>query len=120
MLINSTMQNPDLQLASYDFDLPTELIADRPIEGRHNSKLLVYRVSENKVEHRFYYELPEILSSEHLLVFNQSKVFPCRLVGQKPTGGKCEVFIGHAVQVSPKLKNLQFCLFICPVPIEAL
>ncbi len=97
MLINSPMQkieqNPDLQLASYDFDLPSELIAERPIVGRHNSKLLVYRASEDKVEHRHYYDLPEILSQEHLLVFNQSKVFPCRLIGQKETGGKCEVFI---------------------------
>lgn len=97
MLINSPMQkieqNTDLQLASYDFDLPQDLIAERPIPGRHNSKLLVYRASENKVEHRYYYELPEILSTEHLLVFNQSKVFPCRLIGQKETGGKCEVFI---------------------------
>lgn len=93
MLINSTMQNPDLQLASYDFDLPAELIAERPIEGRHNSKLLVYYASENRVEHKHYYDLPDILSSEHMLVFNQSKVFPCRLIGQKESGGKCEVFI---------------------------
>ena len=87
------MQNPDLQLASYDFELPQKLIASRPIKGRHNSKLLVYRASTNEVEHRHYYDLPEILNSENLLVFNQSKVFPCRLLGNKPTGGAVEVFI---------------------------
>lgn len=93
MLINHTMQNPDLLLASYDFDLPKELIAERPIPGRHNSKLLVYYAQENRIEHKKYTDLPEILSPENLLVFNQSKVFPCRLLGNKPTGGKCEVFI---------------------------
>ena len=93
MLLIPTMQNIDLQLESYDFDLPHELIADRPVEGRQNSKLLVYKAKSNTVEHKHYYDLPNILSSDHLLVLNQSKVFPCRLYGEKPTGGKAEVFI---------------------------
>ena len=93
MLLICTMQNPDLLLATYDFDLPKELIAERPIPGRHNSKLLVYFAQEDRVEHKNYTDLPQILSSENLLVFNQSKVFPCRLLGNKTTGGKCEVFI---------------------------
>ncbi len=93
MLVITTMQNLDLLLASYDFDLPSELIADRPVEGRQNSKLLVYHAKSNRIEHKHYYDLPQVLSNDHLLVLNKSKVFPCRLVGQKPTGGKCEVFI---------------------------
>lgn len=93
MLLSMTMQNQDLQLASYNFYLPEELIADRPIEGRQNSKLLVYRVKSNTIEHKNYFDLPDLLTPEHLLVLNKSKVFPCRLIGQKKTGGKCEVFI---------------------------
>jgi S-adenosylmethionine:tRNA ribosyltransferase-isomerase len=93
MLKKSTMQNPDVLLSSYDFELPAHLIADRPIPGRHNAKLLVYHASTNQVSHRHYYDLPEILPKDHLLVFNQSKVFPCRLLGHKSSGGKCEVFI---------------------------
>ena len=97
MLRIISMQNnenqQDLLLASYDFDLPEDLIADRPIPGRENSKLLVYRLKDNSVEHKNYYDLPDILNSHHHLVLNQSKVFPCRLIGEKPTGGKCEVFI---------------------------
>ena len=87
------MQNPDLILSNYDFDLPSELIADRPVEGRHNSRLLVYRVSTDTIEHRNFYEISDILTSEHLLVLNQSKVFPCRLFGQKTSGGKAELFL---------------------------
>jgi S-adenosylmethionine:tRNA ribosyltransferase-isomerase len=93
MLLDLTMQNPDLLLASYDFNLPDELIAQRPIAGRHHSKLLVYYAQEDRVEHKNYTDLPKILSADNLLVFNQSKVFPCRLMGHKPSGGKCEVFV---------------------------
>jgi S-adenosylmethionine:tRNA ribosyltransferase-isomerase len=86
--------NPeDKLLSSYDFNLPPRLIADRPIAGRENSKLLVYRVCDGSIEHKNYYDLPDILERDHHLVLNQSKVFPCRLVGQKASGGKCEVFI---------------------------
>ena len=93
MAMQNIQNQQDLLLASYDFDLPSHLIADRPIPGRENSKLLVYRMSDNSIEHKNYFDLPDILSSDHHLVLNQSKVFPCRLIGQKPTGGKCEVFV---------------------------
>lgn len=87
------MQNPDLLLASYDFELPSELIAARPLSVRDESKLLVYRVQEDKIEHRHFYELPKLLPAESTLVFNQSKVFRARLWGQKISGGKCEIFL---------------------------
>lgn len=85
------MQN-DLHTDSYNFELPEGLIAHRPIAGRHNSKLLVYYQKSNRIEDHFFYELPDILPAHFSLVFNQSKVFPCRLFGKKRTGGKCEVF----------------------------
>jgi S-adenosylmethionine:tRNA ribosyltransferase-isomerase len=97
MIVITTMQNndnhPDRLLASYDFELASELIADRPIEGRQNSKLLVFHAKSNRIEHMHYFDLPNILSKDHLLVLNKSKVFPCRLIGEKSTGGKCEVFV---------------------------
>lgn len=93
MAMQNFENNIDLELSSYDFELPSELIAERPVVGRQNSKLLVYRVKDNSIEHRNYYDLPEILDNRHHLVLNQSKVFPCRLIGQKQTSGKCEVFI---------------------------
>ena len=93
MPMQNILDKQDLLLASYDFYLPPQLIADRPILGRENSKLLVYRVKDKSIQHKNYFDLPEILSPHHHLVFNQSKVFPCRLIGKKLTGGKCEVFI---------------------------
>ena len=87
------MENPDLILSNYDFELPPELIADRPESVRHESKLLVYNAKTDEVIHTNFFELPKYLPEDSLLVVNQSKVFPCRLVGSKPTGGKCEIFV---------------------------
>ena len=87
------MSEIDLTLSNYDFDLPSELIAERPVAGRHHSKLLVYKVKSDEIIHDEFINMPSYLPKESLLVVNQSKVFPCRLFGQKPTGGKCEIFV---------------------------
>ena len=86
------MQNLDFLLSSYDYDLPDSLIADRPAKGRINSRLLVYNAKTDEVIHTHFYELTKHIPQDALLVLNQSKVFPCRLRGQKPSGGKVEVF----------------------------
>lgn len=87
------MNEEDLRLSFYDFDLPSELVAERPIAGRHHSKLLVYKVKSNEIEHVEFKNLASYIPESSLLVVNQSKVFPCRLMGTKSTGGKCELFI---------------------------
>jgi S-adenosylmethionine:tRNA ribosyltransferase-isomerase len=87
------MNNIDLSLSSYDFDLPKSLIAERPCSVRHDSKLLVYNATTDEVIHTHFNQLPNFIPNDSLLVANQSKVFPCRLVGKKPTGGKCEIFV---------------------------
>lgn len=87
------MKNKDLLTQSYDYELPAELIADRPMVQRSESKLLVYHVKSGEIIHTKFKDLPNFLDSNSLLVLNQSKVFPCRLVGKKPTGGKVELFL---------------------------
>lgn len=85
----------DLLTQSYDFDLPESLIAQRPIDAinRDRSKLLVYKKATNEIIHSHFYELGNFLSENTTLVLNQSKVFPSRLIGNKLTGGKAEVFL---------------------------
>lgn len=83
----------DLQLDSYNYDLPASSIADRPSPGRHTSKLLVYKAKSQQIIHATFSDLPQYLSADTTLVMNRSKVFPCRLVGHKASGGKAEVFI---------------------------
>ena len=83
----------DLKLSSYSYELPKKYIADRPVTGRQNSKLLVYDLSANKVTHDHFYNVDKYLPENSLMILNQSKVFPCRLIGKKNSGGKVEVFL---------------------------
>ncbi len=83
----------DLELSSYNFDLPRELIADRPVPDRHSSKLLVYDEESDSITHSTFSEIHQFLPAHSTLVFNRSRVFPCRLIGKKPSGGEAEVFI---------------------------
>jgi S-adenosylmethionine:tRNA ribosyltransferase-isomerase len=83
----------DLELASYDFELPPELIADRPVPDRHSSRLLVYDEASDAITHATFAEIDRFLPPGATLVFNRSRVFPCRLLGNKTSGGEAEVFV---------------------------
>ncbi|MFY9114972.1 MAG: tRNA preQ1(34) S-adenosylmethionine ribosyltransferase-isomerase QueA [Dethiobacteria bacterium] len=82
------------KLAEYDYLLPAELIAQEPLTERDRSRLLVFRRKNRDLEHSFFYELPSFLREGDLLVLNNTRVIPARLIGRKPgTGGKIEVFL---------------------------
>lgn len=84
----------DHLLSSYDFDLPTSLVAQRPMEPRHNSRLFYVGLSEESElrSHHQFLDLINLLPKNSLLIFNQSKVFPCRLKVSKLSGGRGEIF----------------------------
>jgi S-adenosylmethionine:tRNA ribosyltransferase-isomerase len=78
----------------FDYTLPTELIAQTPIEPRDTSRLLVLHRDTGRIEHKRFYEIGEFLRRGDLLVANNSRVLPVRLMGHKvPTGGKVEVLL---------------------------
>ncbi len=70
-----------MRIDEFDFDLPPELIANRPAVPRDASRLL--NVRADRLEDRRFLELPELLSAGDLLVFNDTKVLPARLVGRR-------------------------------------
>jgi len=77
--------------SEFDFDLPDELIAQHPIEPRHGSRLMVVDRRRGCWEHRTFTELPELLDPRDVLVRNDTRVVPARLVGRRAsTGGKWE------------------------------
>ena len=80
-------------LDAYDFFLPKELIAERPVFPRDHSKLLVFHESEDRLEHKNFYDIQDYLNTHDTLFFNNSKVFPSRLFGTKESGGKAEVLL---------------------------
>lgn len=83
-------------LSDFDYNLPPELIAQRPAKPRDHSRLLLLDKRTGKIAHRHFYDIVEYLRPGDLLVLNNSKVFPARLLGHKAeTGGALEIFLHH-------------------------
>lgn len=81
-----------MKVADFDFSLPEELIAKKPCRERDNSRLLVLH-RDGEIEHRRFHDLPDYLNQGDMLLMNNTKVFPARLTGFKPTGGKIEILL---------------------------
>jgi S-adenosylmethionine:tRNA ribosyltransferase-isomerase len=76
-----------------EYELPPELIAQRPAERRDESRLLVYERSTGEVRHRRFSDLPEEVADGELVVVNESRVIPARLRLERPGGGEAEVLL---------------------------
>jgi S-adenosylmethionine:tRNA ribosyltransferase-isomerase len=76
-----------------DYDLPHELIAQRPLERRDESRLLVYDRTTRAIEHRLFRDLPDALPAGTLVVVNDTRVLPARLRLRRPSGGEAEVLL---------------------------
>lgn len=81
------------RLDDYDYELPAEQIAQHPSPERDQSRLLVLDTSKTYTAHRLFSDILEYLRDTDLLVINNTKVFPARLLGRKQTGGKVELFL---------------------------
>lgn len=84
-----------LQLSDYDYLLPKDLIAQKPVEPRDSCRLLVINPENGAIEHRRFRDLMEILTPQDCLVLNNTRVMPARLFGKKPTGGNVELLLLH-------------------------
>ena len=82
-----------MKLSDFDYDLPRELIAQYPSEKRDGSRLLVLHKDTGSIEHRSFRDIPAYFNEGDLLMVNDTKVFPARLIGKKETGGKVEALI---------------------------
>jgi len=77
----------------FDYELPKRFIAQRPAEPRDSSRLLVLERESGRIEHRRFSEIGAFLRAGDVLVANDSRVVPARLLGHKPTGGAVEIFL---------------------------
>ena len=78
-------------LGDYTYDLPPELIAQRPLASRDDSRLLVVDRTRGRVSHHGFRELPGLLSAGDLLVLNDTRVVPARVWARKESGGRVEL-----------------------------
>ena len=80
--------------STYFYDLPEEMIAQNPVEPRDSSRLLVFNKTKEQIEHKRFYNIIDYLKKGDVLVINNTRVIPCRLLGKKEgTGANIEVFI---------------------------
>lgn len=86
----------ELSVTDFDFDLPRQLIAQRPLRNRADSRLL--RVTQGSLEDQRFTDIESLLQPGDLLVFNNTKVINARLLGRKPSGGKVEALIERALE----------------------
>lgn len=82
-----------MQLSDFHYELPKELIALCPQAERSASRLLCLDRELGEITHRTFSDFPDLLTSDDLIIFNNTKVMPARLYGQKATGGKVELLI---------------------------
>jgi len=82
------------KLSQFNFDLPNELLADRPTKNRDESKLMVVNRENEKIEHKTFKDLVNYFNDGDVMIFNNTKVFPARMYGNKEkTGARIEVFL---------------------------
>ncbi|GAB3749139.1 tRNA preQ1(34) S-adenosylmethionine ribosyltransferase-isomerase QueA [Lysobacter olei] len=82
-----------MKKSDFHYDLPPELIAQAPLAERSASRLLVVPPAPAPLEDRHFRDLIDLLAPGDLLVFNDTRVIPARLFGQKATGGRVEILI---------------------------
>jgi S-adenosylmethionine:tRNA ribosyltransferase-isomerase len=85
-----------MQRTDFHFELPNELIAQRPVTPRSASRLLVLDGASGVLADRVFRQLPELLREGDVLVFNDTRVVPARVHATKDTGGKVELLLEHA------------------------
>src|ERR1035437_9845091 len=84
------MHPKQIAIADFTYHLPNEKIALHPLEKRDQSKLLIY--TEEKIKEDIYKNIADHLPANSLLIFNNTKVIPARILFKKETGGTIEIF----------------------------
>lgn len=92
--------NAPMLLTDFNYDLPEGHIAQEQAVPRDSARLMLVNRSSGEISHHHVFDLPTLLPKDYFIVANNTKVFPARLLGHKPTGGKVEILLtqplGHS------------------------
>lgn len=93
-----------MKLSNFNFDLPTELLAEFPAENRDESRLMVVHRKTGEIEHKLFKDVIDYFDEGDIMVLNNTKVFPARLYGNKEkTGARIEVFLLRELNAEQRL-----------------
>ena len=94
-MLSCSGYNTHMQLSQFDYHLPTDRIAQAAASPRDSARLMLINRQTGSISHHHIYDLPTLIPQNYFLVANNTKVFPARLLGYKPTGGKVEILLTH-------------------------
>ena len=89
-----------MQRHAFNYELPADLIAQSPVSPRSGSRLLVLDGHGGRIQDHLFTDFPEMLRPGDILVFNDTRVVPARLVGRKASGGQVEMLLERLVDVT--------------------
>ncbi|MDR3306322.1 MAG: tRNA preQ1(34) S-adenosylmethionine ribosyltransferase-isomerase QueA [Endomicrobium sp.] len=100
------MTGQDNMLSNYAYEIPEELIAQKPVENRQESRLFVIDKISRQFYHKKFYDITDYFNSGDCLIINTTKVVPSRLFGKKVSGGKVELLFLDPCQKDDNYKVL--------------
>lgn len=102
--VKSSINYHIMKLSHFNFNLPQELLAEFPAENRDESRLMVVHRKTGKIEHKLFKDLIDYFDEGDVMIMNNTKVFPARLMGNKEkTGAKIEVFLLRELNAEQRL-----------------
>lgn len=120
----NTVESPKIperfRLSTYTYDLPRELIAQRPSQVRDQSRLLALNRRTGEIRHHVFQDLPSLLQPSDILVLNETKVIPALLLCRKPSGGRVELLVVDPAGEGPPHGGLasRICLVKSSKPVK--
>ncbi len=96
-----------MRVADFNFELPDELIARFPKEDRTSSRLLKLNGNSGEINHHVFSDIIDFINENDLIVFNNTRVIPARMFGQKASGGKVEVLVERVVDAHTVLAHVR-------------
>lgn len=108
-----------MNLPDFDYSLPPDLIAQEPAPERDQSRLMILDRKNGTIVHEKFSSLPNYIQAGDVLVLNDTKVWPARLVGKKESGGKIDVLLvrkrdgGTAEEIDSPMSRDESCIWDC-------
>jgi len=96
-----------MKTREFHYDLPQQLIAQKPSEVRSQSRLLHYSRADQNIKHLRFSNIVDLIKPDDLLIFNNTRVIPARIFGHKDTGGKVEILIERLTSDSQCLAHVK-------------
>ncbi|WP_353684962.1 tRNA preQ1(34) S-adenosylmethionine ribosyltransferase-isomerase QueA [Thermodesulfovibrio sp. 3907-1M] len=91
-----------MKITELDYPLPQDLIAQKPLSERDRARMLVLNKQTGQIEHKIFSEIVDYFYEGDMLIVNNTKVIPARLIGKKTTGGKIEILLIRQKEASSK------------------